>query len=1087
MDHTPPVVATEDLDEDRRFPRELLANEYFAQLFDVLALHNDDVVRDTWALLSLLPVNRDIKESLYTLGGTLGSDATEVAWDELLDRHAVLKLLYALQIIDTRVKQSDDLSATDIEAQSTWCEAFRSSGGFRHLYSLVMDCDVAEMVSGPLSKKCLALMLKLLNFFMVVPDQFRHLQSAKEVPADIDYPGLVTRLLTLMRETSASAKPVVLEEKTFGAGVEIGGRDDNGEGAAGAGGAGAGAGAGGTGSGSASTPAGSGTATADGKPKKAAVKTSTEAEIVRFTINLLVAIITQKPALLQDLYNVPDIARAFVFGVLQTREEPVREEVAKGILSMCTSLTKARLDAAPDAPDGLKTPREFFLPLLFDELPQAYKYPKQCTNYFGLLCKLVRALPPRLSRAASDDSATAGAGSGAGAGAALMEGLVPANLGGIKPETAVRTLADMFSNAPVMEATPDDEDLVLRGILQLLTEVLRYRPGLKALAGGADQCNLCNEVFTNGLFAIPNDESSLGINAPPKCKHPDTRKAAFELLVELTHDSGENHQTVCALTLPHHNDPKFKPKKKKVVRSIWDFDSAAAGKAACGYVGLRNLGCICYMNATNQNFFMVPKFRQAVLQFDDEEEDKGESVMYQLQRMFAHLQESERMFYDPKQFTVALKDMGEATNVMVQKDAREYLQNLFQQMEEQIQGSAQEKAIKSVFGGVLCNELYAPGGHYSPRSSPYSFLSVNVKNAKNLPDALKLMVAGEQVDYKWDMEDGSTKQLPTTMRHSIKVLPPHLIIHLKRFEFDYTTFQQKKVNSRFEFPHKLNMKPYTLEGRPDKVGAQNSGGDDSKHAEELHPDEYYEYELMGIVVHSGTCNSGHYYSFIKERDASYTGEGEDHRRWHQFNDTRVTPFNKDLIERETFGGPETYTYGGRTTTGNYMRSRNAFVLFYDRVPAKRAGSAAITDRANASEATDRMVLAQRARKAILANRALVPPTIFDEIWQDNMEFWHRRNIFNHAYFNFVKELVSVPDCAPVTEYPDGGVTSEAEAIAVGGPAMTVVTLATAFVLETLVESKDKESMPEWVTKIKDIYGTDAQAPAESSAFESLRS
>ena len=102
------------------------------------------------------------------------------------------------------------------------------------------------------------------------------------------------------------------------------------------------------------------------------------------------------------------------------------------------------------------------------------------------------------------------------------------------------------------------------------------------------------------------------------------------------------------------------------------------------YVGLRNLGCICYMNASNQQFFMVPKFRHSVLQFDDEEEDKRESVMFQLQRLFAYLQESEERAYNPRPFTHALKDMGEPTNVAIQKDASEYLGNLFQQLEVQV-------------------------------------------------------------------------------------------------------------------------------------------------------------------------------------------------------------------------------------------------------------------------------------------------------------------------------------------------------------------------------------------------------------------
>ena len=30
-----------------------------------------------------------------------------------------------------------------------------------------------------------------------------------------------------------------------------------------------------------------------------------------------------------------------------------------------------------------------------------------------------------------------------------------------------------------------------------------------------------------------------------------------------------------------------------------------------------------------------------------------------------------------------------------------------------------------------------------------------------------------------------------------------------------------------------------------------------------HPPEYYQYSLRGVLVHTGTADSGHYYSFIK--------------------------------------------------------------------------------------------------------------------------------------------------------------------------------------------------------------------------------
>lgn len=88
------------------------------------------------------------------------------------------------------------------------------------------------------------------------------------------------------------------------------------------------------------------------------------------------------------------------------------------------------------------------------------------------------------------------------------------------------------------------------------------------------------------------------------------------------------------------------------------------------YVGLANLGCTCYMNATLQQFFTMPDFRRGVFGC---EVAPPNTVMHELQRMFGYLQGSARKAYNPQRFTQVLVDDGAPTDPNVQKDASEYV------------------------------------------------------------------------------------------------------------------------------------------------------------------------------------------------------------------------------------------------------------------------------------------------------------------------------------------------------------------------------------------------------------------------------
>lgn len=105
------------------------------------------------------------------------------------------------------------------------------------------------------------------------------------------------------------------------------------------------------------------------------------------------------------------------------------------------------------------------------------------------------------------------------------------------------------------------------------------------------------------------------------------------------------------------------------------------------------------------------------------------------------------------------------------------------------------------------------------------------------------------------------------------------------------------------------MAPYTAEGIQDRERSDNSGVEGSSASNKnrnsltlssARPSPM-NYELVGIVVHSGQASAGHYYSFIKERKQS---ENASRNRWLKFNDTTVEEFdmNDSNLEAECFGG-----------------------------------------------------------------------------------------------------------------------------------------------------------------------------------------
>ena len=136
------------------------------------------------------------------------------------------------------------------------------------------------------------------------------------------------------------------------------------------------------------------------------------------------------------------------------------------------------------------------------------------------------------------------------------------------------------------------------------------------------------------------------------------------------------------------------------------------------------------------------------------------------------------------------------------------------------------------------------------------------------------------------------------------------------------------------------MEPYTQEGLQRKEKEKEQQDTDAQVIDEeererekyrKYPKEYYEYKISGIVVHTGTSDSGHYYSFAKDRENK--SSVSDAQRWYEFNDTLVSEFDPEDIASECYGGEEKWggNFYSSMTPMKYEKMRNGYLLFYERI------------------------------------------------------------------------------------------------------------------------------------------------------------
>lgn len=180
--------------------------------------------------------------------------------------------------------------------------------------------------------------------------------------------------------------------------------------------------------------------------------------------------------------------------------------------------------------------------------------------------------------------------------------------------------------------------------------------------------------------------------------------------------------------------------------------------------------------------------------------------------MFSHLILTDRQEFNPADFCFSFKNFdGEPVNVSVQQDAQEFLNMIFDKLENGISRTPFKKLLNGVYGGSTCNQLKCSScGMVRNRIEQFYNLSVEVKNQTTLNQSFEKLITPEIInDFKCE---GCNKSVDVSKRVCLEELPNVMIIHLQRMYFDYDEMKNVKINSRLDFPREINLEPFTRTG-----------------------------------------------------------------------------------------------------------------------------------------------------------------------------------------------------------------------------------------------------------------------------------
>ncbi|EMS15643.1 ubiquitin carboxyl-terminal hydrolase, putative [Entamoeba histolytica HM-3:IMSS] len=267
-------------------------------------------------------------------------------------------------------------------------------------------------------------------------------------------------------------------------------------------------------------------------------------------------------------------------------------------------------------------------------------------------------------------------------------------------------------------------------------------------------------------------------------------------------------------------------------------------------------------NLDKYNVYVTNKMEEEEEDFIDYSKDLAIEVIRQLQILFTEMSIGSKKTYSTIQLIESIQNYKHRNDLItIQHDTNDFINLLFDCIEEALKGSQIFDCFTCKFDDVISSlDKNVPYRKTHESESRELFLPLRMSVELSLESFFREEVFNGENMIKTD--DG--KYIVAIKQNKLKNAPQYLLLQLNRFSIASDHFSTIKNNEECSFNEIINLSQYGCN---------------------------QEYQLIGVIVHIGSANAGHYFSFIKNEEG-----------WLECNDSHVcsVPFNR--VKEAGIGG-----------------------------------------------------------------------------------------------------------------------------------------------------------------------------------------